>query len=182
VSQLKDGVKQAEKESVSNPMKSSKYRVRLNADERVTLRELLVGGLVASRQVTRAHILLKADENGRGWTDNEIAVALEVSTNTVAKVRQQFVKEGLAGALERHPPQRTYARCLDGAQEAHLMALACSEAPAGYARWTLRLLAEQMVDLGYVEQLCYETVRRVLKKRTQTLAQTVLGDPTTRQR
>ena len=151
-------------------MKSAKYRVWLSDEERATLRELLVGGIAPSRQLTRARILLKADENGPAWTDNEIAVALEVSTNMVAKVRQQFVNGGLAGALARQPPQRDYPRCLDGAGEAHLIALVCSPLPEGYAHWTLKLLAETMLDLGYAEHLSYETVRRVLKKRTQTLA------------
>lgn len=147
-------------------MKSAKYRVRLRDEERATLRELLAGGIVPSRQLTRARILLKADENGPGWTDNQIAIALEVSTNRVAKTRQQFVNEGLIGALERHLPQRLYPRCLDGSGEAHLIALACSPAPDGYAQWTLQLLADKMVDLGYAEHLSYETVRRVLKKRS----------------
>jgi len=163
-------------------MKLAKYRVRLRDEERATLRELLLGGIAPSRQLTRARILLKADEHGPAWTDNQIAVALEVSTNTVAKVRRQFVSEGLVGALERQPPLRDYPRCLDGVGEAHLIALACSPAPEGSARWTLHLLAERMVDLGYAEHLSYETVRRVLKKRAQTLAQAVLGHPASSQR
>lgn|SRR5512134_528235 len=145
-------------------MKSAKYRVYLSDDERATLRELLAGGVLPTRQLTRARILLKADENGPAWTDNQIATALEVSGNTVAKVRRQFVSEGLSGALERHRPQRTYRRCLDGAGEAYLIALACGPAPDGHSQWTLRLLAERLVELGYVEQVSYETVRRVLKK------------------
>jgi len=169
-SQVKDGVKQAQKVRMRNPMKSAKYRVRLSDEERARVRELLVGGIAPSRQLTRARILLKADENGPAWTDNEMAVALEVSTNMVAKVRQQFVNRGLAGALERQRPQRDYRRCLDGVGEAHLIALVCSRLPEGYAHWTLQLLAETLVDLGYAEHLSYETVRRVLKKRTQTLA------------
>ena len=151
-------------------MKSMKYRVRLSHEERVQLRELLVGGIAPSRQLTRARILIKSDENGPAWTDNQIAGALDVSVNTVAKVRQQFVRGGLAGALERQDTSRAYPRRLDGAKEAHLIALVCSPVPQGYDHWTLRLLAETMVDLGYVEQVAHETVRRVLKKRTQALA------------
>ena len=90
--------------------------------------------------------------------------------NTVSKVRQQFVHGVLAGALERQYSNREYERCLDGAKEAHLIALVCSPVPEGYQHWTLRLLAETMVDLGYVEHVSHETVRRVLKKRTQALA------------
>jgi hypothetical protein len=160
-------------------MRQGKYRVRLSEEERSHLHELLAGGIAPSRQLTRVRILLKADEAGPNWTDNEIAVALEVSLNTIGKVRRQYVEEGLRGALERHAPQRVYQRALDGVGEAHLIALACSPAPAGQARWSLRLLAEKMVDLGYAEHLSYESVRRVLKKRAQTLAQAVLGDPAT---
>ena len=151
-------------------MKSAKYRVVLSDEERHTLRELLVGGIAPSRQLTRARILLKADEGGPAWTDNQIMVALDVSVTSIAKVRRQFVREGLSATLERHAPQRDYVRSLDGAGEAYLIALACSAAPSGYARWTLRLLAEKMVDLGYTQQISYETVRRVLKKRAQALA------------
>jgi hypothetical protein len=151
-------------------MKRLKYRVGLSDEERVQLRELLVGGIAPSRQLTRARILMKSDENGSAWTDNQIAGALDVSVNTVAKVRQQFVRGGLAGALERQDTNRAYPRSLDGAKEAHLIALVCSPVPEGYDHWTLRLLAETMVDLGYVEHVSHETVRRVLKKRTQALA------------
>ena len=147
-------------------MKSAKYRVYLSDEERASLRELLVGGVAPSRQLTRARILLKADEHGPAWTDNQIVVALEVSDTTVAKVRRQFVREGLAAVLERRNIQREYPRCLDGVGEAHLIALACSPAPEGHAQWSLRLLAETMVELGYAEQVSYETVRRVLKKRS----------------
>jgi hypothetical protein len=151
-------------------MKSTKYRVRLSDEERTSLRELLVGGIAPTRQLTRARILLKADENGPAWTDNQMVVALEVSDTTVAKVRRQFVQEGLAGVLERHLPQRDYPRCLDGVGEAHLIALACSPVPEGYAHWTLKLLADTMVELSYAQHVSYETVRRVLKKRPQALA------------
>lgn len=151
-------------------MRRAKYRVQLSDEERNSLRELLTGGIAPSRQLTRARILLKADEHGPAWTDNQIMGALDVSLNTIARVRQQFVTEGLSGALERHPPQREYVHCLDGEGEAYLIALACSSPPEGYAQWTLRMLAQQMVDLDYAQHLSYETVRRVLKKRSQALA------------
>jgi hypothetical protein len=167
---VKVGVKLKQKCKRKTPMKSMKYRVRLSDEERAMLLELLAGGIAPSRQLTRARILLKTDENGSAWTDNQIAGALDVSVNTVAKVRQQFVRGGLAGALERQNTTRAYPRCLDGANEAHLIALVCSPVPEGSAPWTLRLLAETMVDLGYVEHVSHETVRRVLKKRAQALA------------
>jgi hypothetical protein len=145
-------------------MKSAKYRVRLRDEERTHLRELIVGGIAPAKQLTRARILLKADEQGPAWTDNQIVGALEVSDTTVANVRRQFVQEGLAAVLERRAPQRDYARCLDGVAEAHLVALVCSPAPEGHERWTLQLLADTLVELGYAEHVSYETVRKVLKK------------------
>jgi hypothetical protein len=147
-----------------NTMKNSKYRVYLNEEERGKLQDLLRRGSNPARKVMRARILLKADENGAGWTDNQIATAVEVGLTTIGNVRQQYVKEGLERTLERHPAQREYERCLDGAGEAHLLALACSPAPQGQQRWTLRLLAEHMVALGYAEHISHESVRQVLKK------------------
>lgn len=89
---------------------------------------------------------------------------------TVSATRQAFVQKGLEAALHRKKPEREYAHCLDGEAEAHLIALACSQAPEGHARWSLRLLAQKMVSLEYVASVSHETVRQVLKKRTQTLA------------
>lgn len=156
-------------------MNGRKYRVALSDEDRCRLQELLAGGIASSRQLTRARILLKADERGPGWTDSQIMVALDVSINSIARVRRAYVTGGLSVALERRCPQRDYERCLDGAGEAYLVALACSPAPEGYARWTLRLLAEQMVDLGYTEHVSHETVRQVLKKRSKALAQASMG-------
>ena len=110
--------------------------------------------------------MLKAESRpvGPGWTDDAIAEALEVSQPTVARVRRQFVDEGLEAALNRRAPRRTYLRKLDGEQEAHLVALACGEPPDGQAHWTLRLLADKLVELEIVEAISYQTVRRTLKK------------------
>jgi transposase len=143
-----------------------KYIVTLTAEERAGLHELIRKGKAAARKLTHARILLKADvtSGGPGWRDEEISAALEVSTGTVQRIRQLFVDEGLDAALNRRSAAQPRPWKLDGVGEAHLIALTCSEPPAGQARWTLRLLAEQMVELAYVDILSYETVRQVLKK------------------
>jgi len=143
-----------------------KYVVTLTEEERQELREMVSRGKAAARKLVHARILLKADtaEGGPAWGDAEIAEGLEVGRVTVERVRRQFVEEGLPAALERRAPRREYARKLDGDGEAHLIALACSHAPEGRSRWTLRLLADRMVVLEYVDEISYQTVRRVLKK------------------
>ena len=148
-----------------------KYRVTLSTDERAELEGLLARGKADVRRLKHAQILLKADEadDGPAWSDERIADALHAGTATVERVRQRFVEEGLTSALSPYRGgTRIYERKLDGAQEAHLIALACSAPPDGQARWTLRLLA-RTVDLAYVNTLSYETVRQTLKKeRPQT--------------
>jgi hypothetical protein len=138
-----------------------KYEVKLSGTEREELEQMVRSGRGASaRAIRRANILLKADE---GWTDERIAEAYGVVTGTVHDVRRQCVEAGVAATLARKPgyqPQRT----LDGKGEAHLIAITCSEPPEGRKRWTLRLLADRMVALGYVEQVSHETVRQTLKK------------------
>ena len=145
---------------------NTKYAVKLTEAERAWLRTLLGQGRAPTRRLTRARILLKANqgEGGPGWTDAAIAGALEVHPATVARVRREYVTAGLDAALERKLPDRVYARKLDGAQEARLGAVACSTPPAGQARWTLRLLASELVRLEVVEAVSYETIRRVLKQ------------------
>jgi len=124
--------------------------------------------------LTRARILLKADA---GWIDQEIVKALDVSPPTVGRIRKQYVTEGLDGTLNRKAPRRHYERKLDGADEAHLIALTCSEPPAGYARWSLRLLSERWVTLEQVkvESVSHETVRQVLKKTNSSPGRTSSG-------
>jgi transposase len=144
-----------------------KFRVTLVADEREQLRALLARGKADVRKLKHAQILLKADEadGGPGWDDERIAEALEVGTATVERVRRRFVEEGLASALSPYRGgKRIYERKLDGEQEAHLIALACSTPSEPHGRWTLRLLAQRMVELQYVDALSYETVRQTLKK------------------
>jgi hypothetical protein len=145
---------------------SKRYIVTLTAAERGRLAELTRSGRAAARKMSHARILLKADvaEGGPGWPDERIADALDVSASTVRRIRLLFVEEGLAVALDPRPAHRVPAHKLDGAGEAHLIALACGEAPEGRARWSLRLLAERFVALGHVETLSHETVRRTLKK------------------
>jgi transposase len=143
-----------------------KYIVTLMEAERQMLQAMLSRGKAAARNLVHARILLKADagSGGPGWTDDQIAEGVEVGRATVERVRKEFVEEGLEAALVRRKPRRQYRRKLDGDGEAHLIALACQKAPEGRSRWTLRLLADRMVQLEYVDQVSYQTVRRTLKK------------------
>ena len=145
---------------------NKKYIVKLTTDERIQLHQMISAGKAAARKPLHARILLKADasEIGPGWTDEHISEALDVSTTTIGRVRQQFVEQSLIAALKRRLPSGHRTRRIDGETEAHLIALACSPAPAGHASWTIRLLADKMVELGYVERVGRETVRQVLKK------------------
>ena len=147
-------------------MRKTKYAVELTGEGRARLRTLVGSGVAPARVLTRARVLLKADqgEGGAAWADAAIAGALEVHPATVARVRRQFVEAGLEAALERKRPDRVYERALDGAAEAHLIALACSGPPVGRERWTLRLLADELVRLGVVDAVSHETVRRTLKQ------------------
>lgn len=144
-----------------------RYRVTLTPTERDQLRRLLAAGTESVRKLTHARILLKADQgpDGPGWVDAAVAAAVEVSQPTISRVRQQYVEQGLEAALNRRAPTRTYVRKLDGAQEARLLAVACGQPPDGAARWSLRLLADKLVELEVVEEaISYQTVRRILKK------------------
>jgi len=143
-----------------------RYNVTMTPGERTMLEGLISKGKAAAKKLLHARILLKADAsyNGPGWQDKQISEALEVSVSTIERVRRQFVEEGLEAALERRKPKMVRLGKLDGAQEARLIALACSEPPAGRADWTLRLLADTFVELGHVDTLSHETVRQVLKK------------------
>jgi transposase len=145
-----------------------KYRVTLSALERAQLHGLLSRGKADVRRVKHAQVLLKADEaaGGAAWPDERIAEAVGISAITIYRLRQRFVEEGLDAALSHYriAGKRHYRTRLDGAQQAQLIALACSTPPDGRSRWTLRLLACRMVELGHVATLSYETVRRTLKK------------------
>lgn len=142
------------------------YRVVLSDVQRAELRGLVGSGTAPARMLTRGRILLKADhgDGGPGWSDAAIAGALDVNPSTVLRVRRQFVAEGLAATLERKRPDRVYERALDGEQEARLIAVACAQTPDGADRWSLRLLAAELVRLEVVEAISHETVRQTLKK------------------
>lgn len=150
---------------------SKKYTITLTETERNELKQMISAGKGRARRLAHARILLKADQGpqGPGLADGAIAEAVGVSRPTIERVRKQFVEEGLEAALNRRLPRSPHRRKLDGRQEAHLIALACSEPPTGRARWTLRLLADKMVELESVDSLSYGTVRRVLKKTNLSL-------------
>jgi len=146
---------------------NKKYVVRLDGEEREGLRRLVSKGKASALKLTRAHILLQADVSkaGPGWTDERIAEGLGIAVRTVEHVRQRFVEEGLARALERKKQYRpSVERKLDGRKEARLIAVCCSQAPPGRRRWTLRLLADRLVELNVVNSISHETVRQTLKK------------------
>lgn len=148
-----------------------RYLVTLTTEERTELRAMVSVGRAAARKLTRARILLLADEaeDGPAKSDPEIVDALGCGRATVERVRKQFVEEGVEATLSREPTMRTYERRLDGTAEAHLVAIVCGSPPEGRARWTLRLLADRMVALGHVESVSYETVRMTLKKTSSSL-------------
>jgi len=145
-----------------------RYVVELTEDERGSLKGLISSGTAPARMLNRARILLKADAGEHlgeeALSDEAIAGMLETSAATVGRVRTRLWRQGLEAALERSAPDRVYERSLDGRAEARLIALACSEAPEGRDRWSLRLLADKAVELGVVESLSHETVRKTLKK------------------
>ncbi len=151
---------------------NKKYIVSLTPEERQILEHLTKKGKALAYQRNHAQILLKADtnqENG-GWSDEAISKALDISVSTVERVRRLFVEQSLSAALSRHSPSNTKKHKLDGEKEAYLIAMACSQPPEGQARWTLRLLAERMVQLDYVDSISHETVRQVLKKTRSNLS------------
>lgn len=141
-------------------MSGKRYTIQLTTEERGQLNRLVRGGKHAARIVTRARILIKIDA---GWTVPQIAAALDVSESTVYGVKRRYAAEGLDGVV-RDRVQANRFRKLDQKAEAHLIALACSDAPEGHNHWTLQLLADRMVELGLVDSLSYETVRLKLKK------------------
>ena len=154
---------------------NKKYIVRLEPREREDLHKLVSKGKGSARKLTCARILLQADvaEGGPGWTDGRIAEGLGVTTRTVEHVRQRCVEQGLESALERKKREGGPTPCiLDGAKEAQLVAVCCSQPPPGRRRWTLHLLADRLVELKIVESISPDTVRRAMKKkRAQAVAQ-----------
>jgi transposase len=147
------------------------YVVELTSEERKQLKRLISIGKTAAYKQRHARILLLADEGAgsKPTTDEQIAEAVSCGVATIERLRKRFVEEGLEAALERHKSSRRYERKLDGDGEAHLIALACGDPPDGYKCWTLRILADRMVELEYVDSLSYQTVRRTLKKTNLSL-------------
>ncbi len=147
-------------------MRRTKHAVVLTDEQRAQLRTLVGRGVAPARRLMHARILLKADqgEGGAAWSDAAIAGALEIHPATVARVRQQFVAAGLDAALDRRAPRREYARKLDGEREARLVAVACGTPPEGHTRWSLRLLADELVRLEVVDTVSHETVRQTLQQ------------------
>lgn len=140
------------------------YKVDLPKDERDHLINIISSGTEKVRKTTRCRILLKSDE---GWTDQDISEALNIGQSTVERTRKKYYENGLAYAINRKPSSREYERKIDGKTEAHLIALSCGDAPKGYNKWTMRLLADRLVKLEQVEieSVSHETVRQVLKKK-----------------
>ena len=148
-----------------------RYTFVLTDEERQELKQLLKSGKSAAQKLTRARIILKAEAapSGPGLTDVAIAEALDIGRVTVERIRKRVYEDGPLAALTPRPTTRVYDKLMDGEAEAHLVALACSEAPEGYGRWSLRLLADQMVALEYIPHISHEAVRRTLKKTNLSL-------------
>jgi transposase len=146
-------------------MPAKKYRVKLNKEERGNLKQLISKGKSSARKIIHANILIHADEAVKGgWKDADIAEAIHISPLTVERVRKRFVEEGLDAALNPKVRHRHRPKLLDGKAEAFLVATACSTAPEGRSDWTLKLLAERLVECEIVDSISGETVRRTLKK------------------
>ena len=141
-----------------------KFIVRLTGEQRQELEKLASTGKRSAATITRVRILLKADADSDAWPDDRIAQALDTSAGTVARIRKKFVQQGLEAAVQRQRPTGRQYRKLDGRQEARLIALACSPPPEGQARWTMKLLADKLVELEVVESIDPATVCRTLKK------------------
>jgi hypothetical protein len=162
-----------------------KYVVKLSAEERERLEAMICAGKHPAQSPTKARILLKADvsEAGEGWSDSAISAALDTSINNIGRTRRRLVEEGIEAALTRkYNPNSARPRIFDGAAEAKLIVLTCSPAPEGFARWSLRLLEEKVVELNIVEKASDNTIGRTLKKPPQAPPQSAMGDPAGRQR
>lgn len=143
------------------------YKVSLTEEESIALKEIMSKGKHSSRQFRNACILLNCDawESGhQPFSNEQIAELLQISTKTVERLKQRFVEEGFEACIERKPYTGKKELKADGDFEAHLVALSCSKAPAGRSRWSLRLLADKMVELEFAESISHETIRQVLKK------------------
>ena len=144
-----------------------RYKITLTEEERTDLKSITSKGKHSSQKVINALILLNCDEGdfqATKTTNEQVAGVLKISMKKIDRVKKRFVEEGLDVALNGHKGKRVYEKKADGDLEAHLVALSCSEPPKGFAKWSLRLLADRVVELNYIDSISYETVRRVLKK------------------
>jgi hypothetical protein len=158
-----------------------KYIITLSEDERNTLSDITSKGKQKSQKILNALILLACDDGEyqtERSTNEEIARVLHISMRKIDRVKKRFVEGGIDAALDRKMGNRIYAKKTDGDFEAHLVALSCSEPPEGFARWSLRLLADKVVELSYIDSISHETVRQILKKRDQTVATQGMGNST----
>ena len=156
-----------------------RYVVTLTKEEREVLGNLVSKGKHSSQKILNALILLDSDTGDyqvSRSTNEEIARVLNISMRKIDRVKKRFVEEGFDMALDKRKADRVYEKKTDGDFEAHLIALSCGDPPEGFARWSLRLLADKMVELNYIDSISHEAVRRILKKRTQTLAMQRMGD------
>lgn len=155
-----------------------KYRVTLEKEERKKLEDMVQKGNHKSQKVLNALVLLNCDQGqfqDHPMKNEDVSAVLRISMRKIDRVKKRFVEEGLETALTGHKADRVYEKKADGDFEAHLIALSCSEPPEGFARWTLRMLADRAVALNYIDTISYETVRRVLKKRNKTLEAARMG-------
>lgn len=158
-----------------------KYIITLSEDERNTLSDITSKGKQKSQKILNALILLACDDGEyqtERSTNEEIARVLHISMRKIDRVKKRFVEEGIDAALDRKMGNRIYAKKTDGDFEAHLVALSCSEPPEGFARWSLRLLADKVVELSYIDSISHETARQILKKRDQAVATQGMGNST----
>ena len=158
-----------------------KYRVTLRKEERDMLEAMVQKGSHKSQKVLNALVLLNCDEGrfqDHRVKNEDVVSVLRISMRKIDRVKKRFIEEGFDAALTGHKQERTYERKADGDFEAHLIALSCSAPPEGFARWSLRLLADRAVELKYIDSISYETIRRVLKKGNKTLEEARVGHST----
>ena len=162
-----------------------KYKVTLAREEREELEGIVQKGSHRSQKVINALVLLNCDQGqfqSATMKNEDVAAVLRISMRKIDRVKKRFVEAGFEAALAGRKGNRVYEKKADGGFEAHLVALSCSEPPEGFARWSLRLLADKVVELQYIDSISYETVRRVLKKRNKTLEEARVGHPSRKER
>lgn len=161
---------------------AKRYTVTLTHEEREELVKIISKGKHTSQTYRSAYILLNKDEGefsgGHRVTNEELTKVMQINMRTIDRVKKKFIEEGFEACLSRRKTSRTYERKIDGDVEAHLISIACSEPPEGMAKWSLRLLADKMIELNYIDEISHESVRTILKKRVKALESNKLGDST----